>query len=118
MVCKDFDFPIVQLLLDHIVLSGCGGFHRCFLHGRRNAQKHFAGLLHNNGIDLQLCGHTHRYEVIKPEEGVSNIYTVVGGGHTGQPNSNYTRVDLNGNELKVSLKHTSGELTEEFAIRK
>jgi acid phosphatase type 7 len=86
-------------------------------HGRRNAQKHFADLLHNNGVDLQLCGHTHRYEIIKPEEGVSNIHTVVGGGHTGQPNSTYTRIDFNGNELKVSLKHTSGELIEEFVIR-
>jgi acid phosphatase type 7 len=85
-------------------------------HGRRNAQKHFADLLHNNGIDLQLCGHTHRYEIIKPQKGVSNIYTVVGGGHTGQPNSTYTRVDFNGNVLKVSLKQTSGEVIEEFVI--
>lgn len=117
---KEFMEAKFRVLLIHwpVLLREVVASDEIHRHGRRNAQEHFAGLLHNNGIDLQLCGHTHRYEVIKPEEGVSNIYTVVGGGHTGQPNSTYTRVDLNDNELKVSLKHTSGELIEEFFIRK
>ncbi len=85
-------------------------------HGRENTQQHFARPLHDNGVDLQLAGHTHRHEVIVPEEGVSRIYTVVGGGHTGQPGSTYTRVNYREGSLHVLLKSTDGELIEEILI--
>ena len=36
----------------------------------------------------------------------------------GQPNSTYTRMDLNDNEMQVSMKYNSGELIRSFTTKK
>ena len=85
-------------------------------HGRAHNQEKFASLLNESGVDLLLCGHTHRYHVAHPEENVTNFHVVVGGGNPAQDNSTYTRVDFTGDQLNVSLRYNDGRLIEQFTI--
>jgi acid phosphatase type 7 len=85
-------------------------------HGREDVVKKFGFQLNNAGADLWLCGHTHRYKVIHPSENNAAFPVVVGGGHTGQLGSTYTRVDFADGMLTVTLKATDGSIIESFII--
>lgn len=108
-----------RIVLTHfpIYLSEVVASDEIHRHGRANVQENFAKLLNESGVDLLLCGHTHRYHIAYPEENVTNFHVVVGGGHIDQRHSTYTVVDFSGDKLNVRLKSSNdGSLIEQFTV--
>ncbi len=102
-------WPVHLRSFDHI-----DAIHR---HGRLNTQKHFAHILNDAGIDLLLCGHTHRYQVIRPSEEYEDYYTIVGGGPSYRPpGATYTRVDYYRGRVTATLKTMDGEIIESIRL--
>ena len=116
---KEFKSAKFRIVLTHfpIYLSEVDARDPVHRHGRAHVQEKFAKLLNESGVDLLLCGHTHRYHVAHPEKDVTNFHVVVGGGNYVQGSSTYMRVDFTGEELNVSLKNSNdGKLIEQVTI--
>jgi acid phosphatase type 7 len=90
-------------------------------HGIYDCSIKFAPILNKAGIDLLLCGHTHKYEVIKGGK-ESNKFPVIVGGRNYDPKTiertTYTRVDISPNKITAVLKHIDGKEIEKVEIKK
>lgn len=77
-------------------------------HGVSDCNAKFAPLLNKGKIDLFLCGHTHRPEIVLPNSGTSHYPIFVGGTPLVDKNTTYTRVDVRPNKLKATMKKVDG----------
>jgi predicted MPP superfamily phosphohydrolase len=90
-------------------------------HGVYDCSKKFAPILNKAGIDLLLCGHTHKYEVIKASKETNRFPVIVGGRHWDPKNpgkTTYTKVDVSSNRITAYLKNAAGELIDKVEIKK
>lgn len=72
-------------------------------HGNRDAYAKWMPILNSAGIDLMLCGHTHRYEVVETNMGVNNFPVVIGS------HKSVTRVDVAEGGISVTVKQVDGK---------
>ncbi len=89
-------------------------------HGVTDCSKKFAPILNKSGIDLLLAGHTHKFTVIQPQEGVTSFPVIVGGGPVSgkeTKNTTYTLVEVDKAGIHCSLKKINGEVIEEVKIK-
>ena len=90
-------------------------------HGMRDCSEKFAPLLSNAGIDLLLCGHTHQFNIIKPQKGVTSFPVIVGGAPVSGKNlekTTYTLVEVDKSGIHCSLKKADGSIIQELTIAK
>lgn len=63
-----------------VVMMHIPVFHSGEGHGARHCRELFNPLFNNAGIDLMLCGHTHRYGVHPADPATHNYPLIIGGG--------------------------------------
>ena len=79
-------------------------------HGVYDCSMKFAPILNKAGIDLLLCGHTHKYEVIKAGKETNKFPVIVGGRYFDQKNpqkTTYTKVIVSPKGITAVLKITT-----------
>ena len=90
-------------------------------YGIKDCSQKFAALLNDAGADILLCGHTHKYSMIKPKKGVNNFPIVMGGAPVGANNnldkSTYTIVEVNKNILTATLKKANGDIIDKVELK-
>lgn len=79
-------------------------------HGTLHVQKLFIPILNNAGIDLMLCGHTHRHSFIPKGEKGNNFPILI--------NSAHEIVDIlvSGKQIKIIIKDEGGKQTYKFDL--
>lgn len=90
-------------------------------HGIYECSVKFAPILNKAGIDLLLCGHTHKYEVVKAGKESNRFPMIVGGRHFDSKSpekTTYTRVEISPNKISAVLKHADGKEIEKVEIKK
>ena len=80
-------------------------------HGTLDLQRKFLPILNNANVDVMLCGHTHNYEYIKPNDIVSFPILI-------NDNETYLDVKANQNEMNLLVKDTKGTELHQFTIKK
>ena len=90
-------------------------------HGVADCSKKFAPILSKAGVDLLLAGHTHKYEVVRPQKGLTTFPIVVGGSPvsgTDSSKTTYTLVEVHQSGISCFLKKATGEVIDEVKIKK
>ena len=80
-------------------------------HGTQDLQRKFLPILNNANIDIMLCGHTHSYEYIKPNNNVSFPILI-------NDNETYLDVNVDSNKMSLLVKDPKGTKLHEFTIKK
>ena len=80
-------------------------------HGTQDLQRKFLPILNNANIDIMLCGHTHSYEYIKPNNNVSFPILI-------NDNETYLDVNVDSNKMNLLVKDSIGTKMHEFTIKK
>lgn len=78
--------------------------------GWRHAAETFGPVLNKADIDLMLCGHTHKFAHIKPNQ-QQNPYPVI----IGAPQTSI-RVDVSKEKLKITVTQIDGQTLDTFCI--
>jgi len=90
-------------------------------HGIYECSAKFGTILNKAGIDLLLCGHTHKYEIIKPGKETNKFPVIVGGRYYSDKapeKTSYTRVEVSNNKITALLKRYTGEVLDKVEIKK
>ena len=90
-------------------------------HGVYECSAKFAPILNKAGIDLLLCGHTHKYEVMKQGKNTNKFPVIVGGGYMTEKNperTTYTKVEVSKKKITAILKRYDGEILDKVVIEK
>jgi acid phosphatase type 7 len=74
-------------------------------------------VLNEAGIDLMLCGHTHRYAVNAPQPGEYDFPIVIGGGPEAGK-AVVMRVEVNKDKLELTMTRDDREVVGTYTIRK
>lgn len=78
--------------------------------GWRHAAETFGPVLNKADIDLLLCGHTHKFAHIKPDE-QQNPYPII----IGAPDTSI-RIDVSKEKLKITVTQIDGQTLDTFCI--
>lgn len=78
-------------------------------HGPADLYERWRPVLNRGGIDLMICGHTHRYAIELPEAGVRDYPRVIGGAPQ-DGLATVIRVDGTAEALDVTLTRDDGEV--------
>ncbi len=79
-------------------------------HGSLDIRKKFMPVLNESGINLMLCGHTHRYKFIEPRPGELNFPILI--------NASNTSLEIKANDQTITIlrKNTKGIVLNEHVI--
>lgn len=78
-------------------------------HGPNDMHRKWTSLLNEGKLDLMICGHKHRYEIVEPKEGVRDYPMVIGGGP--KPGAaTLIRVDATTTALDVTMTTDDGDV--------
>ena len=102
---KEFKDALYRIVVMHIPPIGSTW------HGTLDLQRKFLPILNNANVDVMLCGHTHNYEYIKPNDIVSFPILI-------NDNETYLDVKANQNEMNLLVKDTKGTELHQFTIKK
>ena len=80
-------------------------------HGTQDLQHKFLPILNNANIDIMLCGHTHQYSYIEPNNLVSFPILI-------NDNETYLDVKVGKNEMKILVKDPKGTEVNKVIIKK
>ena len=80
-------------------------------HGTQDLQRKFLPILNNANIDIMLCGHTHQYSYIEPNNLVSFPILI-------NDNETYLDVKVGKNEMKILVKDPKGTEVNKVIIKK
>ncbi|MHC4517934.1 MAG: purple acid phosphatase family protein [Planctomycetota bacterium] len=78
-------------------------------HGPNDMHRKWTSLLNEGKLDLMICGHKHRYEIVEPKEGVRDYPMVIGGGPTPGA-ATLIRVDATTTALDVTMTTDDGDV--------
>jgi predicted phosphodiesterase len=76
-------------------------------HGSDHLYEQWRPVFNEAKIDLMICGHTHKYEVIQPKPGVSE-YPMMIGGKPAEKEATVIRVDVTRDKLDVVMTTDEG----------
>jgi predicted phosphodiesterase len=102
---EDFRSAKYRAVIIHIPPSGSGW------HGPLDVQRKFLPILNNTGIDVMICGHTHRYMYIEPDQNLNDFPILINAHTTG------LYIKASGNEMTVTRKDTEGKTLNTFTYR-
>jgi len=93
-----------------IVLFHIPPFGRPGAHGRKQVTDLWVPILNKAGIDLLLCGHTHRFSRRDPEKTVNSFPILITGVDT------VTKIKVKGRKLHVTVTNLNGTIVDSFDI--
>lgn len=94
-----------RIVLVHMPLYGGNDWH-----GEEVNRRLWGDLLNRAGIDLMICGHTHRYAFHKPGDLDNSYPLLIGAPRTG------ILVSVSQGELAVTVRTPEGEILNEFSF--
>lgn len=84
-------------------------------HGPNDMHRKWTPVLNEGKLDLMICAHKHRYDIVEPKEGVRDYPMVIGGGpKPGAPA--LIRVDATIASLDVTMTTDDGEVVGTYSI--
>jgi acid phosphatase type 7 len=86
-------------------------------HGPADLYERWRPVLDRGGIDLMISGHTHRYAVELPEEGVRGYPRVIGGAPKAGA-ATLIRIDATAKELNATITRDDGEVVGSHRIER
>jgi 3',5'-cyclic AMP phosphodiesterase CpdA len=75
----------------------------------------WADILKPAGVDLALCGHTHRSCVLEPDPDYNPYPVVIGGGRKGET-ATVTLLEADGERLTVTVLDAEGQVKHAYAV--
>ena len=104
---ENFSNASFQIVICHIPpYTGRTGRIR---HGEQYIKKSWGPIFNDSGIDLLICGHTHRFAILQTDE-EHNYPIVIGGRDT------LIKVHVSQNEITVDVLESDGQIRESFSI--
>ena len=104
---EDFSNASFQIVICHIPLfTGRTGR---IGHGEQYIKKLWGPIFNDSGIDLLICGHTHRFAILEADED-HNYPIVIGGRDT------LIKVHVSKSEFTVDVLESDGQIRESFSI--
>lgn len=85
-------------------------------HGTNDLYEKWRPLFNQGKIDLMISGHTHRYAVVAPEEGIRN-YPMTIGGSPKDGQATVIRVDGTKDNLNVVMTRDDGEVVGTYQVK-
>ncbi len=103
----NFSNASFQIVICHIPLFS--GRTERIGHGEQYIKESWGPIFNDSGIDLLICGHTHRFAILQPNE--EHNYPIVIG-----DKSTIIKVNVSQSELTLDVLESDGQIRESFSI--
>jgi len=84
-------------------------------HGSDHLYEQWRPVFNEAKIDLMICGHTHKYEVVQPKPGISD-YPVMIGGKPADKEATVIRVDVTQDKLDAVMTTDEGKIVGTYQV--